>query len=1209
MQIAALFRHSERRRLFTKTMFFMKFTAIILLVTCLQVSAKVYSQPVTFTGKDVPLKNVLNVVKEQTGYVFFFDEALIRGAKPVTISAKNMQLEEFLKEVLKTQPLKYSIQGKTIFLSEVPKPMLFQQAVVQQVLNVNVAGIVLSPENAPLPGASVRVKGTSIGTSTGDGGMFRLNDISENAVLQISSVGFIDKEIAVAKVKSTETDGVVRLQGDNSFNIRIVMTRSQDTLDAIVVNSFSTGYQTLSKERATGSFATVTAGSFKQQRLSSLSSLLEGRVAGYNNGLIRGTTSMNGVTSPLYVIDGFPVENASLSGATVIDNLPGLNLEDIEKITVLKDAAAASIYGARAANGVVVIVTKKAKKGKPQINVSSTITYKPYNYYTGRLANSADMIDIEKEWAANNPNFQTANATTYANSMLTNNIYYSQGTKAYLNYYAGKTTQQDLNTNLDQLSQMGYRFYDDLSNYAKRDTLLQQYNISVANATDKNAFYTSVTYRQNKLEDKYAGYKNLGVNLRNTAHLTRWLDFEVSSYLAYTDRQDQGYNPFSPGYNYLPYDQLKNDDGSNYTSTAASRLSANTINIMNQYKLYSADITPLDEIGMNATKTKGFMSRSYAKLDVKFAKWLNYQVSFQYENNSDRLSRLNDKNSYYVRNRVNSFAQYTAANGFQYLLPYGNIYNRQTQLNTAYNFRQQLNFDRTFNRHHNITAIVGSETKNQKLEMNGQTQYNYDPNVLTFSMVNGATLASATGLVLGGGSFAASDMSSDYEVINRFVSFYGNMGYSYDDKYLLTGSLRWDRSNLWGTDSKYQNKPLWSVGAGWNIYKEDFFTPGFVSYLKLRSSYGIGGNIAKNSAPYLTAYYSTNLLLGGTQGTISSRPNPLLSWERTFTGNIGVDFAMYNNRITGSVDYYNKRGKDLLANTQGVPTEGWGYSTYTINNGEMTNNGIETTISADIIRSKDLKWNLTGLVAFNKNKVTYVNVEAPVYYLQLDYPNAFPRVGDPFNSIYSFKWAGLSDKGLAQVYDEKGAAVSNTPSTLQSIVYSGSKIPKYSGSFSSSLDYKNFTFAFLITYEGGHKIRNYDLPILGSQYSSLTGGYITAFTPVNKRITERWRKAGDEATTNVPKASFAESAGFSSALSTIYNYADINVLDASNIRLRNISLAYNLPSQLTRKAFVESARLQFNVENAFTIAADKNAKYLLGGFYRPSYVWGLYLGF
>jgi hypothetical protein len=520
-----------------------------------------------------------------------------------------------------------------------------------------------------------------------------------------------------------------------------------------------------------------------------------------------------------------------------------------------------------------------------------------------------------------------------------------------------------------------------------------------------------------------------------------------------------------------------------------------------------------------------------------------------------------------------------------------------------------LNFDKSFGGHHNITAIVGSETKNMKLELNNQTDYNYDPNVLSYTMVNAATLAGATGLLLGGTFAANPDLGFDRELINRFVSFYGNVGYSYDDKYLLTGSLRWDRSNLWGTDSKYQNKPLWSVGLGWNIYKEGFFTPGFVSFLKLRSSYGIGGNIAKNSAPYMTAYYSPNLLLGGLQGAINSRPNPLLSWERTFTGNIGVDFAMYKNRITGSVDYYNKRGKDLLANTQGIPTEGWGYSTYTINNGEMTNHGIETTISADIIRSKDWKWNLTGLIAFNKNKVTYVNVEAPVYFLQLDYPNAFPRLDDAFNGVYSFQWAGLSDKGLPQVYNDKGDKVTATPSTLASVVYSGTKAPEYSGSFSSSLDYKNFTFAFLVTYEGGHVIRNTDLPMLGSQYNGLVGGYMTAFRPVNKRITERWRKPGDEAFTDVPKVAFAESPGFSSDISTMYTYSSVNVLNAGNIRLRNISLAYNLPSRITRRAFVQSARLQFNVENAYTIAADKNAKYLLGGYTMPNYVWGLYLGF
>ena len=289
MLIAALFRLGVRRRPITKTMLVMKFTAIILLATCLQVSAKVFSQPVTFSGKDVPLKQVFNVVKDQTGYVFFFDEALLKSTRPVTISARNMQLSAFLKEVLKTQPLKYSIQGKTIFLSQAPVPMKNEQ-----VFNVNVSGIVYSPDRQPLPGASVRVKGTATGTSSGEGGMFTLNDVNDNAVLQITSVGYQVKELALARLKAgNNIQDVKRLSDDNmTIHFEVVLARSVDTLDAIVVNSFSTGYQTLSKERATGAFATVTAGSYKQQRLSSLSSLLEGRVAGYNNGLIRGTTSM-----------------------------------------------------------------------------------------------------------------------------------------------------------------------------------------------------------------------------------------------------------------------------------------------------------------------------------------------------------------------------------------------------------------------------------------------------------------------------------------------------------------------------------------------------------------------------------------------------------------------------------------------------------------------------------------------------------------------------------------------------------------------------------------------------------------------------------------------------------------------------------------------------------------------------------------------------
>ncbi|WP_298717055.1 SusC/RagA family TonB-linked outer membrane protein [Chitinophaga sp.] len=1181
----------------------MKIASFLLLAVCLHVSGNVLSQHITFTGNNVPLEKVFSVIKEQAGYVVMYNKQLIRDKQPVNISASHMPLGEFLDKVLKDRQLNYRISVETIFLSEKPAG---EQAVAR---DVKVSGIVYTQERQPLPGASVRIKGTQTGASTSGEGMFTLPAVPEDAVLQISSIGFQMKEVSIARLRSGGTiPDVKRLPGDEaSLNFEVLLTMMVDSLEAVTISNYSTGYQTLSKERSTGAFATVTASSLKQQRLSDLGSLLEGRVAGYNNGLIRGTTSMNGMTNPLYVIDGFPVENTTYSGGSLQDNLPGLNLEDIEKITILKDAAAASIYGARAANGVVVIVTKKAKKGRPQVNASSTLTYRPFNYYTGRLTNSAEILELEKEWAASNPSFQGANAATYAQSLLDNKVYINQGADAFLNFYAGHISQQQLDAKLNSLAGQGFNYYDDVAAYTKRDMLLQQYNVNVGNASDRNAFYASATYRHNALEDKFSANQNVGLNVRNTAHLTPWLDFEVSSYLQYGTGERQTFSAMSPGYGIMPYDYLKNADGSHFTMTADRRLNANTLSIINQYKLYNMDITPLDEIGLNLTRNTSFMNRSYAKLDIKFAKWLNYQVSFQYENTHLRSNTLFDKNSYYVRNRVNSFAGDVAGQGLFFLMPYGNIYNRESQLNTAYNFRQQLNFDKRFGQHHNITAIAGMETKNMKLELNDQTQYNYDPAVLSYDMVDAKALANAQGTFFNG-NFSANDLGFDLEDVSRFVSVYGNAGYSYDDKYLVTGSLRWDRSNLWGTSSKYQNKPMWSAGLGWNIYRESFFNPGFLTYLKLRGSYGVGGNISNAYAPFMVAYYGPNYQVGGIQGSISSRPNPLLSWERTFTGNIGVDFTMYDNRITGSVDYYRKQGKDLLANTMGVPTEGFGYSTYVMNNGEMTNHGMETTISADIVRSGDWKWNLTGMFAYNKNKVTYVNVEAPVYFLQLDYPLAYPRVGNPYQALYGYEWAGLSSDGLPQVYDEKGAIAGFSPSELSAIKYLGSTVPTYSGSFSSSLEYKNFTLAFLLTYEGGHKMRNTFLPMLNNAYNSGMFSYMTQFSAVNKDIVNRWRKPGDEATTNVPRAVFAEDPAFSSDLYTMYSNASINVLDAGHIRMRNVSLAYNLPERLIRGAFMQSARIQFNMENAFMIAKDKTAKYLMGGYVRPNYVWSLQLG-
>ncbi len=573
---------------------------------------------------------------------------------------------------------------------------------------------------------------------------------------------------------------------------------------------------------------------------------------------------------------------------------------------------------------------------------------------------------------------------------------------------------------------------------------------------------------------------------------------------------------------------------------------------------------------------------------------------FQYETSDSDYESLGEKESNFMRKRINDFTS-KSPNGSSlvYNLPNGDSFHTLKNSKHSYNFRQQLSLDKTFDEKHNLVWILGQEVRHSLINFDENTVYGYDPELKTWQNYNMKDLAYFSGL-LGSAQLDQNSIASSRELLNRFVSFYSNASYTYDDKYVLSGSIRWDRSNLWGTNSKYQNKPLWSVGGSWNIYKEKFFQADFVDMLKLRASYGIGGNIGRNTAPYLIASYYDSSLVDGMAGSVNTPPNKDIRWEKTTTVNVGVDFALFRHRLSGTIEYYNKYSVDLLAAINGSPTQGFGYTTLMTNNGKMVNRGVEITLSGEIIRQKDFSWNASLLYAFNRNKVKHISVQPSLWDSRISMPTSYPMVGKPLYGIYAYKWAGLNENGDPQVYDAENNVTSGPARDYHALVYCGTTVPIHNASLTNVLRYKGFEFSAMLILDAGHKLRSSNIPSI-----NMSNGRITSTA---KGIVDRWTQPGD--VTDVPRLLFSnDTENFNTHRTELYRYSDLFVYDASNIRLSNISLAYRVPAHWCKKISLSGARLQFNVENVATFAFDSKANYDLGGKVKPNYVWGLYLNF
>jgi TonB-linked SusC/RagA family outer membrane protein len=1141
---------------------------LYLCVLLLTGSYAMAQQPAGKRPAVVTVKEALDKVTALYGTTFMYEGVLLKNkTTSVNVAAmKNKPVEDVLKNILYPSDLLFLYVDKNHYtiVSRQKKDMQVNNLVQSSpaadasstVATRTVSGTVKDHGGNALPGVTIQVEGQRKWGITDNNGYFAITIPADATHLLFSFSGMEQKKITLG----------------SSALLDVVMENK--VLNEVVV----TGYQTLSKERATGSFSTVKASDLQHRRISSLSQVLEGNLPGlvsYKGDIsIRGTSTFVANSSPLYVIDGFPVENLAYdNGGRLTDNVPDINPEDIETITTLKDAAAASIYGARAANGVIVITTKKARAGAARINFSADFSLTPkYALSYLHKADANEMVDLTYDFFNNNPKFTTDPLGEVAylrngKGIITPALDY------LLQSVEGKITRVEADAKLNELRKKNV-YNQQVLDHLMRVASNQQYNLSLSKASAGNAFNFSATFRNTQGYDLKEKNQSLGLNFRNTLTVNKWLTAETGFYLNYGDDTrpgSEGIAGTSLINDQLPFEALYDDNGNplplRESMTAQQKLNAQ------KYKLYSVDIVPEKELDYNLIKTRSIKTRVYGKLNAKITSWLNYDVMFQYEKNNSKAEQLLDRNSYYMRNLFNTFSALDAKGNTVYKLPLGDAYRNTADYLRAYTFRQQLNVNKTFNGDHELVAIAGSETREVKNNRDFNGYFGYDPLTLKFQPVNGQDLVNGfIGLNQARAQLSPSSLGDQRETINRYFSFYGNAGYTYQNKYMLSASARYDLSNLFGTNPAYQYRPLWSAGASWIISREKFMSAiSWLDLLKIRTSYGVNGNVARNAGPFMVASYGINTLTGQTSGSIATPPNPDLRWEKTTTTNIGIDFSLLKDRISGAVDVYNKKSNDLLTTITINPT--LGFETAMVNNGAMQNRGIELMLKGQVIKQRNFGWDVVINSSFNKNEVTRVDY-APQTADELvnNYGSRY-LPGKPFKSLYSYAYAGLNGLGNPTIYDLSGKATDEYINQPGLAHYNGSYVPTFSGALINNIRYKNFLMSFLFVYNAGHVMRM-DLPY---EISSFPNGLTGA------GISNAWKKPGDELITNIPRTSWQYDQTSDKNNTSYYLYGDQAIVSAAYIKARNLALSYSLPKQWLQRVKVADVKIRVQADNLFYI--------------------------
>ena len=1138
-----------------KTRMIMKLSLILMLAFCMNLSATVYSQysRVSLQMTNVSLESFIDAVKQQTGVSFLYNSSLFRATQKISVNVSNEQLNVVLKDILEKEGFTIDFQNEVVVIRRLD-PAALPQAKDKRTIQ----GVVRDMTGQTLPGVSVIIKGTRAGVSTDVDGKFELRiDNDPNVVLQFSFVGMKNKEARVGQQN----------------NLQITLEADTKALEEVVV----TGYQTISKERATGSFDIISKEQLEKPT-DNLMSRLVGSAAGLQLQVdakgqtsfeIRGQTSLYANASPLVVVDGFPVEG----------DFKSINPNDVESVTILKDAATASIWGARAANGVIVVTTKQAKKTPLKVEVNSFVKIggKLDLDYIIDAPSSREIVEFEKfaygKWGMQKFNDDLRREATSSLSPVV---------MAIKEHQLGHLTDAELNEKLEYYSNIDNR--DQLRKYILQIPVYQQYNLTLSGSTERMNNMVSVMYQHDRPEFQGNHSNELMFNYRGNAAIFKWLDLNISTMFQYNKSENGGATSGDLGL--IPYELLVNEDGSmndisRYNMPLIDRKVPKELFPYSDWGYY-----PLKERENQSFTRTNLNARVQAGLTLKLMQGLSIDSRIQYESFNGKSRNLYKEESFYVRSRVNEAASWDqTTNKVTLNLPKGGMLDQSRSEIASWNFRNQINFARTFAEKHDINFVGGTEIRDRVTQSFSQpTTYGYDDDKLTvgtFPNGPGGTFKQIYDWLGNAQNFGYTN-SYSYST-DRYFSLYANLAYTFDGKYSVSGSVRTDASNFISDDPKYRYSPFWSVGASYQISNESFMQHiDWLDRLNVRVTYGYNGNIDNSSSfkPLVGVGTTPNKWTDEYVVSVKSFGNPTLRWEKTGTFNLGVDYSVMQGKLYGKVDFYNKAGKDLMASIA-IPAVN-GTTSQKFNNAAMNNRGIELEIGSALdIYGRDITWRGSLNFAYNRNKIKKLFVAR---YESNTLVQGQYVEGKDANTLWAYKYAGVYNMGTAsdpnmqpmiQGEDENTRYDFSTYAPGDGRDYClnmGTTVAPYTMGFSSSFKVYDFNLSFIFTGKFGHVFRTKSINYPTADRRSVP----------NRRLKDV--RHGDPMKI-IPFPSSDTDNSYMYYYPKFFPYMDYLTANASHLRMQELNLTYNLPLKALGKLHISRLMLYAQANNLFTIRA------------------------